>query len=153
MRRFYRYYSGRLGTALLLLRLMVGIAFIFHGWPKIQNPAAFAGMMHLPLWLGTLAAWVEVAGGALLLLGLFTPLAALLLAAQMIATFPTYHIPQRVPFINPSGPNYELSLVYLVVAIVYLLVGPGAFSVDAHLFGREQAQSREQGYQRRRGLA
>lgn len=153
MRSFYRYYSGRLGTALLLLRLMVGIAFIFHGWPKIQNPAAFAGMMHLPLWLGTLAAWVEVAGGALLLLGLFTPLAALLLAAQMIGTFPTYHIPQRVPFINPAGPNYELALVYLVIAILYLLVGPGAFSADAYLFGRESAETQERGYERRRGLA
>ena len=39
------------------------------------------------------------------------------------------------------------------VALVYLLVGPGAFSVDAYLFGRERAQTRERGYERRRGLA
>jgi putative oxidoreductase len=153
MRRFYRFYTGRLGTALLLLRLIVGIAFVLHGWPKVQDTAAFAGMMHLPLWLGTVAAWVEVVGGALLLLGLLTPLAALLLTAQMIATFPAYHIPQHTPFINPSGPNYELALVYLVVGLVYLLTGPGAFSVDACLFGPERVKKTARAYNRRRGLA
>lgn len=153
MRRFYTFYTGRLGAALLLLRLMVGAAFVVHGWPKVQDPAAFAGMMHLPVWLGTIAAWVEVGGGTLLLLGLLTPLAALLLTAQMLATFPLVHIPQHTPFVNPSGPSYELALVFLVVGIVYLLTGPGAFSADACLFGREPAGATNRGYERRRGIA
>lgn len=142
MRRFYRFYTGRLGTALLLLRAIVGLAFILHGWPKVQDPAAFAKMMQLPLWLAAVAAWVEVGGGALLLVGLLTPVAAFLLTAQMIATFPTFHIPRHTPFINPSGPSYELALVYLVVGLVYLLAGPGAFSADAWLFKREHADTR-----------
>lgn len=154
MRRFYTFYSGRLGAALLLLRLIVGVAFIVHGWPKVQDPAAFAGMMHLPVWLGYIGAWVEVGGGALLLLGLLTPLAALLLTAQMVATFPTFHIPQHTPFINNAGgPSYELALVYLVVGLVYLLAGPGAYSADACLFGQESTATGERGYERRRGLA
>jgi putative oxidoreductase len=153
MRRFYRFYKGRIGTALLLLRLIVGFAFILHGWPKVQDPAAFARMMHLPSWLGFIGAWVEVGGGALLMLGLLTPLAALLLTLQMIATFPIVHIPQRTPFINPSGPSYELALVYLVVGIVYLLTGPGAFSADAWLFGGKQAEAKGRSFNRRRGIA
>jgi putative oxidoreductase len=153
MRRFYTYYTGRLGAGLLLLRLIVGIAFLFHGWPKIEDPGAFAGMMHLPLWLGTLAAWVEVVGGALLLLGLFTPLAGFLLAAQMVGTFPVYHLPHHIPFINPSGPNYELALVYLAVALLYLLAGPGAYSADAYLLGGQRVENGERAQNRRRGLA
>jgi putative oxidoreductase len=152
MRRFYTYYAGRLGAGLLLLRLIVGIAFMFHGWPKIQDPAAFAGMMHLPLWLGTVAAWVEVAGGALLLLGLLTPLAGLMLAAQMVGTFLVYHLPQHTPFINPSGPNFELSLAYLAVAVLYLLAGPGAYSADAYLLGGQRVENGEPVHHRRRGL-
>jgi putative oxidoreductase len=152
MRHFYSYHTGRLGTALLLLRLIVGTAFVLHGWPKIQDTAAFAAMMHLPLWLGTLGAWVEVIGGALLVLGLLTPLAALLLTAQMAATFPTFHLPQHTPFISSSGPSYELALVYLVVGIVYLLAGPGVYSADACLFGRDRAAVQERAYERRRGV-
>jgi hypothetical protein len=41
----------------------------------------------------------------------------------------------------------------MVAGIVYLLAGPGAYSADACLFGREPAETAERSYERRRGLA
>lgn len=150
MRRFYDFYSGRVGAALLLIRAVVGLAFIFHGWPKIGDPAAFAGAVGLPLWLAVTAAWVEVIGGALLLLGLLAPVAALLLAAQMIGAFVVVHLPSNHPFVSSRGGSYELALTYLVINIGFLLTGPGAYSLDAFLM-RQTDPTTAPAPKRRRG--
>jgi putative oxidoreductase len=153
MREMYSFYTGRLGTALLVVRVVVGAAFIFHGLPKIADPAAFAEMMRLPVWLGFVAAWTEVIGGALLALGLLTPLAALFLAIQMVGALLVAHIPQRDPFVNPAGgSSFELAAVYLATSIAYLLAGPGAYSIDALLFGRT-SESTATLPERQRGIA
>ena len=154
MGRLFEYYSGRLGIALLLVRAVVGAAFIFHGLPKVHDPAAFAGGLGLPLWLATFAAWVEVAGGALLALGLLTPLASLFLMGQMVVALGMVHIPHHDPFVNPTGgASMELAAVYLAVSLAYLLAGPGAYSLDAALFNGRAMETSEPVPERRRGIA
>lgn len=126
-------------TALLLVRLVVGAAFVLHGWPKIQHPLSWmsaAGMTPVPPFLQAVAAVVEFAGGILLILGLLTPVAALGIIAQMIGAFALVHVPNRDPFVAPGGPSFELALVYLVLGILLLVTGPGRWSVDAVLFRR-----------------
>jgi hypothetical protein len=74
MRRIYEQFdSGRVGLALLVLRVVVGLAFVLHGRPKVADVAAFAGALKLPLWLAGVAAYTELIGGSLLILGLLTP--------------------------------------------------------------------------------
>jgi putative oxidoreductase len=143
--------EGRVGAALLVLRGIVGLAFIFHGLPKVQDVGAFAGAMKLPYALAFVAAWTEVAGGALLILGLLTPVAALLLAVQMAVAMGMVHIPHHHPFVNAKGSSYELALLYLVANVGFLLAGPGAYSLDAALTRR--AEATEPVLERRRGLA
>lgn len=148
----YRMDGGRTAYAALLLRVVVGCAFLFHGWPKVADPAAFAAQLHLPLIVGLAVAWVEFLGGALVLLGLLTPVAAALVAFDMVGALLLVHFPHHDPFVNPAGRSFELAAVYLAVMVALLMLGPGAFSADAFLF-RLLAQSRPRARSRRRGAA
>jgi putative oxidoreductase len=119
--------SRRVSVAILLLRLVVGGAFILHGWGKIQTPFGWMPPeAPVPGILQFLAALSEFGGGIALILGLLTPLASLGLTATMaVAVF--FHVSKGDAFIQ----GYELAAVYLVCSIFFLLVGPGKFSVDA----------------------
>jgi putative oxidoreductase len=124
--------------ALLLLRLVMGAAFVLHGWPKVHHPFSWmnmTGSSPAPGFLQATAAFVELIGGFLLILGLLTRLAALGITAQMIGAFALVHLPHHDPFVAPGRPSYEPALVYLVLAILLLVTGPGRWSLDAVLFG------------------
>src|SRR4029079_3735275 len=66
---------------LLLMRLALGIIMMAHGWPKLMNISKFASgpLAHIgaPAWMAYLVVTAEVIGGALLILGLLTPFAAI----------------------------------------------------------------------------
>ena len=145
MRSFYpSFISGAGAVALLLVRLVMGAAFVLHGWPKIQNPATWMnamGMEQVPGFLQALAALAEFGGGLALIMGLLTPLAALGLICQMIGALSLVHLPQGDPFVSMQGTSYELPLMYLVLAILLLVLGPGRFSLDYLLVGRHPALS------------
>jgi putative oxidoreductase len=134
--------GGRVGLGLLLLRVVMGAAFIFHGWPKIQNATTWMGPeAPFPGILQALAAAAEFGGGIALILGAFTPLAALLLAGTMFVAAFLVHMAAGDPFVatGPGQRSYELALVYLAASLLFLLAGPGHLSVDAQLFGRRYA--------------
>ncbi len=138
MRRLYApFLGGRRGIGLLFLRLVVGTAFILHGWQKIENPFHWMDKTPhaAPAFLQGLAVLAEVGGGAALILGLLTPLATFLLACAMFAGMALVHWPAGDPFVSPKmWPAYEPALVYFAVAITVMLVGPGRISLDAALF-------------------
>jgi putative oxidoreductase len=140
MRRLFPIFIGGWGAlALLFVRLVMGLAFILHGWPKIQNPMGWMTAMggsSVPSFLQALAAFAEFGGGIGLILGLLTPLAAFGLVCQMIGALILVHLPQGHPFVSPGGPSYELPLVYLVMAILLMALGPGKWAIDALLFTR-----------------
>ncbi len=126
---------GSLG--LLLLRLVMGVAFLLHGWPKIQNPFGWIPPeMSVPGVLQGLAALSEFGGGIALILGLLTRLASLGIASVMVVAIGMVHVPKGDPFVSQGGSSYELAAVYLACTILFLLLGPGRFSLDALLFGK-----------------
>lgn len=133
--------SCRASIGLLLLRVVVGAAFLFHGWPKIQNAFAWMdarGPSGVPSLLQAAAAVSEFGGGLALILGLLTPLAALGLACTMAGALGMVHLRMGHAFVAaaPGQPSYELAAVYLAAAILFGLAGPGKLSLDALLFGR-----------------
>jgi putative oxidoreductase len=136
---FYRDAVDTLGsTGLLLLRLVMGAAFLFHGWPKIQNPFGWMGPeASVPGILQALAALAEFGGGLALLPGVLTRLASLGLACTMITAVAMAHLPKGHVFVaKPGEPSFELPATYLACSLLLLLAGPGRFSLDALLFGR-----------------
>lgn len=143
---FSEFRGGAAAVSLLLVRLVVGAAFILHGWPKMQNPTGWMqafGMEPAPAVFQVLAVVAEVGGGALLILGLLTPLAALALAGQMVAALVLVHLPNGDPFVgSPGEASYELALVYLVIAVMFLFIGPGKLSADYLLFGTKRRVER-----------
>lgn len=123
--------------ALLLLRLVVGAAFIFHGMGKIQNPMAWMGPdSPVPGIFQLLASISEFGGGIALILGLLTRLGALGIAFTMLVAVYTHVNVIGDPFVNPMGGGaYELAATFLCVALLFVAAGPGRFSLDRKIFG------------------
>ena len=143
---FYCDTVGPIGsTGLLLLRLVMGAAFMFHGWPKIQSPLSWMGpQATMPGFLQLLAALSEFGGGMALIAGLLTRLASLGITGVMVVALVTVHLPHGDPFVSKTGgPSCELAAVYLACAVLFLLVGPGRLSLDALLFSRPLGSSRK----------
>lgn len=130
----------RESVSLFLLRLVVGVAFLYHGWGKINNPTGWMGPdAPVPNVLEAAAAVAEFGGGIALILGLFTRPFAFALACTMATAAYMAHISQGHAFVagKPGEPSWELAGVYFICSLVFLLSGPGCLSLDALLFRRK----------------
>ncbi len=127
----------RMDIVLLLLRLVVGIAFMFHGYGKILNPMAWMGPdSAMPGFLQFLGAFSEFGGGLALVIGLLTPLASLGIAITMVVAAGLHAVVLGDPFVNTKGGgSYELSTLFLVISILFIVAGPGRYSLDRLIFG------------------
>lgn len=131
-------------AGLLVTRVILGVVLIAHGWEKfaingIEGTGAFFDSVGIP---GATAAAavvgaIELVGSILLILGLLTPLVAVLVVVVMIGAFFTVHIGSGVYVAN----GWELVAVVGLAAAVFGLVGPGRYSVDAVLAGRRAARA------------
>src|SRR5699024_6825709 len=82
--------------------------------------------------------FVELIGGALLILGALTPLVGVLLAANVIGALVIVHL-TPVPFVDQGG--WELVAALAAGALLIAAAGPGRFSIDRLLFGRRSSLS------------
>lgn len=144
MRRLFKPASFSVGVSagLLLLRLAAGVAFMFHGYGKITNPFGWMGAeAGVPGVLQAAAAVSEFGGGLCWMLGLLTPIASLGLVCTMAVAVHLHAVVLKDPFVagGPGEGSYELALLYLCIAILLLLAGPGRFSLDRAFFGERVA--------------
>lgn len=129
-------HSSFASVALLVLRLAVGVAFILHGWGKIQTPFGWMPGDNVPGFLQFLAAVSEFGGGIALILGLLTHLFSLGLFFTMLVATYFHAVVLGDPFVSKGGGAYELALIYACVSLAFLALGPGKFSLDQVIFGR-----------------
>ena len=122
---------------LLILRVVVGLVFFIHGWQKLfvfgfGGTAGFLGSIGIPLpmVLGVLLILTEFFGGLALMLGLYTRWVTIPLAIDNIVALFIYHSPNGF-FATNQG--FEFVLTLLAVNVAFMLIGAGAFSVDARL--------------------
>jgi putative oxidoreductase len=123
-------------TSLLLVRLVVGIAFMYHGYGKIQHPMTWMGPQSTyPGIFQALSAISEFIGGAALALGFLTRIAAFGMICNMSVAVHLHMVKMGDPFVNQTGGgSYELALVYLVIGVLLLFAGPGRMSLDRLIF-------------------
>jgi putative oxidoreductase len=124
----------------LLLRAMVGCSFAFaHGYGKIVGPDGFDGgkvfaaqaSAHAPAFLLYIAAWTEFLGGVALLAGLFTRWAAIGLLCVM--GYAIFKVHWAAGFAAQNS-GYEMALMYAVMCLCIMAVGPGSLSLDRLFF-------------------
>jgi putative oxidoreductase len=127
---------------LLLIRLVFGLTFAGHGAQKLFGWFGGHGLQGTAGWMESIglkpgkamafaAGASELAGGILFALGLWTPLAALLMVVSMIVAIVKVHGPNGY-WITKNG--YEYNLAIIVVAIGVALIGPGQYALDTILF-------------------
>src|SRR5215204_5843687 len=114
---------------LSILRIVTALLFMEHGLMKLFDvPAPQPGVPDpLPTML-VAAAWIEVVGGALIAVGLFTRVAAFVCSGQMAAAYFMAHAPQGFwPALNMG----ELAIMFSFVFFYLIFAGPGPWSLDA----------------------
>jgi len=122
--------------ALLLLRVAIGIGSLAHGLNKIGKIPLFAADHHLPIWLARVATVTQVAGGALILVGLATFPAALGLTIFGVVATGELIFRKNEPFARPGVHTWDSGVLYTVIPAAVLLAGPGRFALDAVIFAR-----------------
>jgi putative oxidoreductase len=124
------------GIAPLAVRIIVGIIMFAHGLQKLQGgPANFGGLLSqlgvpAPELMAYVVTFVELVGGALLIVGLLSRLSALLLTIDLVVAILLVKL--NIGLIAPqgSGAGAELDLALIAGFLVILLAGPGRFSLD-----------------------
>ena len=120
---------------LLLLRVGIGLMFLYHGWPKVTGGVAvwtklgasmkFLGIGFMPAFWGFMAAAAEFGGGLLLIAGLlFRPTCAMLVSTMAVAV--AMKLGTGAGLSGAAHP-LELGIVFLSL----ILIGPGRYSLDA----------------------
>jgi putative oxidoreductase len=118
------------GYTLTLLRIIAGYTFTLHGAQKF---GAFGGLgghaaaAYSMLWF---AGILEIVGGPLIILGLFTRPVAFLLCGEMAVAYFTAHVhmgPVLFPLLNMG----EITVLYCFIFLYFMTVGAGPYSLDA----------------------
>ena len=132
--------------ALTVLRVVTGIILFAHGWQKLagyegwqQNVASMG--IPVPEVSAALAVGAELGGGALLILGALTPLAALVVFGNMLVAIAYVHLGNGL-FAKNNGWEYPLTLA--VISLFFVFRGAGPLSVDsivARMRGKSESET------------
>jgi putative oxidoreductase len=135
MKRLFTPVSLNTDVAALVLRLVFGGLFIYHGWGKIENYQMYVKEFN-PIGLGnelslSLTIFGEFVCGILIVLGLFTRLAVIPVFITMIVAFFVAHA--KDDFMMKTLP-----FLYLLLCVVVFILGSGRYSIDAAIFDKSR---------------
>ncbi|MDX2274843.1 MAG: DoxX family protein [Hyphomonadaceae bacterium] len=120
------------GPLLSILRIVSGLLFIQHGTTKLfQFPATemFATAPPLGSLMGV-GGVLEIVGGALLIIGLFTPIVAFIMSGMMAVAYWMFHAPSSMYPVQNGG---DAAILFCFIFLYFAAVGGGPWSVDALL--------------------
>ena len=116
---------------LSVLRIVSGVLFVEHGTTKVLSwphaaPASHAAD-HLAALMGQASGYIELIGGILLIIGLFTRFSAFILCGEMAVAYFTVHAKMGLYPIDNHG---ELAVLYCFVFLYLAAAGAGPISID-----------------------
>lgn len=140
--------TGLRDWAVVVLRLALGGAFIVHGYAKLfpSGPAGFAGFVQslgfpAPQALAWIVSLLEFGGGIAMVLGLFVRPIGILYIVEMLVTAFRVKMARGVGFIDRST-GWEVDLLLAAIALALVLLGSGAFGLDAALRSKKGTRFR-----------
>jgi putative oxidoreductase len=118
---------------LSILRIIVGLLYLEHGTQKIFNfpPQPNRRPYELFTLAPGLAGIMELVGGVLIILGLFTRPVAFLLSGEMAFAYFMSHAPRGFFPIANGGNAGETAILYCFIFLYFAFVGAGVWSLDA----------------------
>jgi putative oxidoreductase len=115
-----------------VLRVVAGLLFVCHGLQKVFGMFGEHGGGHVPT-LMLAAGWIEIVGGLLIALGLFTSIAAFISSGEMAVAYFMVHAPHgALPIVNKG----ELAVLYCFLFLYIAARGTGPYGLDAMLAKR-----------------
>jgi len=112
------------------MRLALGVVIVGHGYQKVfgglQHHAQFVASLGLPAWTAYLSSFTEFFGGLMLLIGLFTRLAAFAVCINLSVAIAKVHLHNGL--IGNAGYEFPLALAALAFALIFF--GGGAIALD-----------------------
>lgn len=121
------YFHHKPSGGALIIRLVLGILMVAAGWWKLNNmgmTVGFFGEMGFTTFQAYLVSWVELVGGVLLVLGLWTKPVCVAFAIEMAV----------IVWGTPSSPSiiywgHDYNFVLLAIFLALYLIGPGKYSL------------------------
>lgn len=114
---------------LFLLRLVIGLIFIYHALPKLKNPKGMAAMIGMPAGMIFMLGLIESLSALGIILGVLIQLAALLLAIVMVGAIFMKIRKWGVPFAAMDKTGWEFDLIILAASLAILFTGGGAITL------------------------
>ncbi|NGM83197.1 DoxX family protein [Paenibacillus sp. 7124] len=123
----------------VLMRVVLGILFLAHGISKLQmglgNVAGWFGSIGLPEFLAYVVAAIELIGGILLILGLFTRYVSVVLIIVLVGAVFTAKLSAGL-LGNGQAAGYELDIAYILIALYLAVAGTTEWSLDRVIFNK-----------------
>lgn len=124
---------NRTAVVSIIMRVVLGIIFVFHGVDKLQmglgNVEAWFSSIGVPGFFAYVAAVLELVGGILLILGLFTRYVSGLFVIMLIGAIVTAKLPAGL-LGNGQSAGYELDLGFILVSLYLAVADQSPLSVD-----------------------
>jgi putative oxidoreductase len=121
----------------VLLRIVTGFSFLYHGWDKVfgeMGVSGFAGMLTdlsvpLPEIVAYIVSYGEIIGGIMLIIGAWTHWVSKFYIVVMLGAIFLVHFQNGY---NVMNGGYEYQLLLLVLGFFFMTNGAGKWSLDAH---------------------
>ena len=128
------FFEGLESYGLLVLRIFLGVIFIYHGWPKMKTPSGMAKGMGWSSGIVIFLGLVEFLAGLALILGFYAEIGALITGLIMLGALYHKMFKWKISFFAMDKTGWEFDFILLGASIVILFLGAGNISL-AFLLG------------------